>query len=91
MLKKIQKKRLFKLIGVIVLAIFLFVFLINVVRKITKSTDTFMVEEGTLSYEESAEGYIIRDETVLKGNNSSNGISQIIADGTRAAARRSCF
>ena len=58
---------------------------------IGKSIDTFMVEEGTLSYEESAEGYIIRDEKVLKGNNYSNGISQIVTDNSRVAKGKAVF
>ena len=91
MLKNIQKKRLFKLIGVICLIIFLVYFLLNISNIIGTNTDTFLVEEGTLSYEEEAEGYIIRDETVLQGTNSSNGISQIVSEGSRVAKGQSVF
>ncbi len=91
MLKKIQKKRLFKLIGVIFLIIFLIYFLLNSTNLIGKNTDTFLVEEGTLSYEEEAEGYIIRDENVLKGTNSSNGVSQIVSEGSRVSKGESVF
>lgn len=91
MLKKIQKKRLFKLIGIICLIIFLIYFLLNSTNLIGKNTDTFLVEEGTLSYEEEAEGYIIRDENVLKGTNSSNGVSQIVSEGSRVSKGESVF
>lgn len=91
MLKKIQKKRLFKLIGVIVLTVFLIYFLLNSTDLIGRNTDTFLVEEGTLSYEEEAEGYIIRDETVLKGTNSSNGVSQIASEGSRVSKGEAVF
>jgi hypothetical protein len=36
-------------------------------------------------------GYIIRDETVLKGNNYSNGLSQIVTEGTRVSKGESVF
>lgn len=91
MFKKIQKTRLFKLIGMICLTIFLIYFMFNITKIIGKGTDTFMVEEGVLSYEEQAKGYIIRDEKVLKGDNYSNGISQIIPDGKRVSKRRKCI
>lgn len=91
MLQKIQKRRLFKLIGVICLAVFLIYFLLNSTNLIGKNTDTFLVEEGTLSYEEETEGYVIREETVLKGTNSSNGISQILSEGARASVGENVF
>lgn len=91
MFKKIQKARLFKLIGMICLSIFLIYFVFNMTTMIGKGTDTFMVEEGVLSYEEPAQGYIIRDETVLKGNNYSNGISQIVPDGKRVSIGENVF
>ena len=91
MLKKIQKKRLFKLISVICLIVFLIYFLLNSTNLIGRNTDTFLVEEGTLSYEEEAEGYIIRDENVLSGTNSSNGISQIVSEGSRVSKGESVF
>lgn len=91
MFKKIQKRRLFKLIGAIFLAVFLVVFLLNSTNLIDMNTDTFLVEEGTLSYEEEAEGYIIRDETVLKGSSASNELSQIVTDGKRASIGEAVF
>ena len=91
MLKKIQKKRLVKLIGVISLIVFLIYFLLNGTNLIGRNTDTFLVEEGTLSYEEEAEGYIIRDENVLSGTNSSNGVSQIVSEGSRVSKGESVF
>ena len=66
-------------------------FLLNSTNLIGRNTDTFLVEEGTLSYEEEAEGYIIRDENVLSGTNSSNGISQIVSEGSRVSKGESVF
>lgn len=56
-----------------------------------KPTDTFIVENGKLSSEETMQGYIIRDETVLKGQNYKNGISQIKAEGEKVAKGESIF
>ena len=91
MTKEIHWKRIFKLIGVIFLIIFLVFFLLNGTNLIGENTDTFLVEEGTLSYEEESEGYVIRDETVLTGTSSSSGITQIITDGKRASVGEAVF
>jgi len=89
--KKINKRLLVKIVGILFLIIFLFYFIFNSSNIIKKSTSTFMVENGSLSYEESVDGYIIRDETVLKGNNYSNGISQIVTDKARVSKGEAVF
>ena len=38
----------------------------------------FVVENGALSYEEAAEGYVIREEQVVQGNQYKNGMVQIL-------------
>ena len=86
-----KRKRIFKLIAVIVIIILLIVILSNSATLINKSVDTFFVENGTLSYEEQVEGYVIREEQVLKGNNYSNGIDQIITDGFRVSKGEAVF
>jgi hypothetical protein len=52
--KKIFKKKPVKIIFIIVLIVLIVYFLINCTDLINKSTGTFMVENGTLSYEEEA-------------------------------------
>jgi putative membrane fusion protein len=54
-------------------------------------TDTITVETGTLTVEESATGYIIRDETVVQGDNYKNGIYQIVTEGVRTAKGQTIF
>jgi len=56
-----------------------------------KPTDVFIVANGSLSYEEPAEGYIIRDEVILQGENYKNGIVQILSDGERVANGEAFF
>lgn len=78
------------LISVISLIIVIYIFY-TIYLLIKEPTDTFTVEEGTLYLEETAVGYIIRDETVIKGNNYKNGMAQIVAEGERAAKDDAIF
>lgn len=75
---------------VIILALVIYAICI-VVNLIKKPTDTFLVENGKISFEESVQGYIIRDETVVKGENYKNGISQIKAEGEKVAKGEAIF
>ena len=54
-------------------------------------TNTVRVEKGILTSEESATGYIIRDETVVKGDNYKNGIYQILSEKEKAAKNQTIF
>ena len=54
-------------------------------------TDVFLVEQGSISEEIKAEGYIIRDETKVQGNNYKNGMVQIKAEGEKCAKDENIF
>ena len=54
-------------------------------------TDVFLVEEGFISEEQRAEGYIIRNETKVQGNNYKNGIVQIKTEGEKCAKDENIF
>ena len=54
-------------------------------------TDVFLVEEGSISEEQKAEGYIIRNETKVQGNNYKNGMVQIKAEGEKCAKDENIF
>ncbi len=56
-----------------------------------KPTDTFIVENGKLSSEETLQGYVIRDETVIKGENYKNGMVQIKSEGEKVAKGEAIF
>lgn len=75
---------------ILIIAIAFFV-LFNIKKLIDRSTETFMIENGALSFEEEAEGYIIRDEVVLQGENAQNGLSQIVTECTRVAKNEAVF
>ena len=86
--KKIEKKKLIMNIIFIVVSLYI----IYAVYLIIKTpTDTITVENGTLTSEESSTGYIIRDETIVKGKNYKNGINQIILEGEKAAKNQTIF
>ena len=81
--RKINKKR----IGLIILLTFIVCTYLglSVYHLIKNPTDTVMVIEGSLSEEETVEGYIIRDETVIKGQNYKNGMVEIKSEGSKVA------
>lgn len=80
-----------KIIVTIIFMIF-FIFLVtNSTKILKKPTDTFVVANGALSYEEPAEGYIVRDEVVLQGENYKNGMVHVLSDGERAAKSEIVF
>ncbi len=50
-----------------------------------------VVEEGSLKFEEPADTYILRQETVLQGENYKNGMVQMISEGQRVAKNEPVF
>lgn len=87
--KKIKKHK--KIIIMLLLLCILIYFIYVVAGLILDPTDTVYVEMGQIQEEETAEGYIIRDETVLKGENYKNGIKQIKTEGEKVAKGEPIF
>ncbi len=54
-------------------------------------TDVFLVEQGSISEEQKVEGYIIRRETKVQGNNYKNGMVQIKTEGEKCAKDENIF
>lgn len=84
------KKHKKKIVMLILLCIFIYIAYI-VINLIKDPTDTVYVETGQIQEEETAEGYIVRDETVVKGNNYKNGIKQIKTEGEKVAKGEEIF
>ena len=61
---------------------------INVIKNISK---IYVVELGSLKFQESVEGYVLRDEQILQGENYKNGMSPIISEGQRIAKNSPAF
>lgn len=82
--KEIKNKFLGRLLLLIIVLIIVYV-LYKVVSLVIAPTDVSVVENGFISSEESATGYVIRDEKVVKGENYQNGIYQIKTEGEKVA------
>ncbi len=65
--------------------------LYKVVALVQNPTNTFSVEQGKVYQEEATIGYIVREETVVKGNNYKNGMAQIKTEGERVAKNEAIF
>jgi len=78
------------LIMLVLICIIIYVFCI-VLKLIKNPTNTFLVEQGQICQEEMATGYIIRQETIVKGKNYKNGMSQIKTEGEKVAKGEAIF
>ena len=85
--KKFEKRHAIYLIFIVIMIyIFYSIFLL-----VKKPNETVTINSGVLTLEESATGYIIREEKVLKGNNYKNGLTAIVSEGERAAKGQTIF
>ena len=87
--KQANKKKIVIALAIVLIVIIYFIYAI--IMLIKEPTDTFVIENGKVSEEESAVGYVIREETVVQGNNYKNGIIQIKAEGEKVAKGESIF
>ena len=78
-----NKKKVAVAYGIGVLILIYFVY--SLIQLIKQPTDVITIANGNLSEEESAVGYVIREETVIRGDNYKNGMVQIKAEGERVA------
>ena len=85
----LKNKKLF--LAYILIAIAVIYCFYKVFVLIQNPTDTFTVEQGKIYQEEANTGYIIREETVVKGSNYKNGMSQIKTEGERVAKNEAIF
>lgn len=89
-----EKQKSTSIVNVLITIIFIVFFVVivtNGTNMLKKVMDVFIVTNGSLYYEETVEGYLIRDEKVLQGENYKNGMVQILSDGERAAAGENVF
>lgn len=91
-MKEDQKKvSVMKILITIIFMIFFIVLVTNSTHILKNQLDFSIVTKGSLYYEETTEGYVIRDEIVLQGENYKNGMVQILSDGERAANGEKVF
>lgn len=84
--KKIKKYFLYLIFAMIIMYILFSIYLL-----VKTPNDTVIITNEVLTLEEASTGYIIREETVLKGENYKNGLTSIIAEGERAAKGQTVF
>lgn len=83
-----------KVVGIVLLVLiisFLIYSLYEIISLVAKPTDTFIIENGSISSEESVTGYVIREENVVKGTNYKNGMVQIKTEGEKVAKEENIF
>lgn len=87
-----QQKKIFLLfVAIAVLVIVILVNVISAVVKLINNSNTLIIKNGVVSKDETDIGYIIRDETVVKGENYKNGMEPIIEEGKKAAKGEEIF
>lgn len=82
--RKVNKKRLAILV-ILIIAVSVYI-VMSVYNLIKNPTDSVLVSEGRISQEETVDGYVIRDETVIRGENYKNGMVEIKSEGSRVAS-----
>ncbi len=87
--RKLNKLR-FAIVSIIAI-VFIAYMMSSVANLIRNPSNTVIVKEGTVSKEETAIGTIIRNETVIKGENYKNGMEQIADEGKKIAKGESLF
>ena len=89
--KCLQINRNKQFVFIIILIAILVYIIYMVYNLIIKPTDTFVVENGKISSEETVQGYIIRDENCFERRNYKNGLVQIKAEGEKVAKGEAVF
>lgn len=88
--KKIASQRKRILVSITLVAIMIYV-AYAIYLLVKQPTNIFTIEEGKLYQEETDIGYVIRKETVVRGQNYKNGMKQIKTEGERAAKDENIF
>ena len=89
--EKDLKSNKLKFFSTIIIVIVLALFITNSTKLIKKPSLTFVVEKGSISYEENGVGYLVRDESVLEDSNEKSGMVQIKYEGDKVAKGDSVF
>lgn len=86
--KLVINKRMVLLIVIALIIVYAIYIIVNLIKK---PTATFLIEKGNLSSEQTMQGYVIREETLIKGENYKNGMERIKAEGEKVAVGEPIF
>ena len=87
---KLNKKIPF-ILSLVLACVILSLFLFSLIRLVVEPVQSFAVENGRIYQEETVYGYVIRDEKVLKGENSKNGLIEIKQEGAKVSKGENVF
>ena len=91
-MKGTEEKTGINRIVITAICMILIIFLvINSTKILKNSNEVVVVTNGSLYSEEPAEGYLLREEVVLQGENYKNGMVKVLSDGERAAKSQVVF
>ena len=88
---KNKKGLILRIVLIIIVALVVILVSGTVISLFQEPTNVFVVEEGKLTLEETADAYIIRNEIVLKGENYKNGMEKTKAEGKKVAKGDTVF
>lgn len=86
-----KNKKILKIVCIAIAVIVLIYLIALLIKLVKKPTETFAVENGKIYQEEFAEGYIIRDESLINISNLENGIVPIKSEGDKVAKGESIY
>ena len=81
----LKNKKIIKVTTIIATTIIMVYLIVLLIKVLSKPTQTFVVERGKIYQEEFAEGYIIRDETIINLEDSQDEITPIKNEGEKIA------
>ena len=84
-------KKAKKIIAILLTIAVIIYIVASIFMLLQQTADTYVVKQGTISEEDEAIGYIIRDEKVVKGEDYTNGIYAIASEGQRVSKGESIF
>lgn len=88
---KKQNNNFIKILVLFLIASLIIYALYTLINLVIKPTDKYYVNNGTIYIEENQEGYIIREETVIKDEAIKHGILQIKTQGEKVAKNSAIF
>lgn len=89
--KSINKNKTLGIILLVLIISFLVYATYEIISLVAVPTNTFIIENGSISSEESVTGYVIREEKIVKGTNYKNGMVQIKTEGEKVAKGENIF
>lgn len=84
---KKSKKIITIILGIIVIIYIIYAICLLIINP----TDTYIIKQGEISEEEEGIGYVIREETIIKGDDYKNGIYSIVSEGEKVGKGDSVF